>query len=143
AKRRASLVSSVALAEVARSIGLGQHIRLGHGEELTGGRDKSSILADTVEAFIGAAYLSAGADAATDLVLRLIAPRLNDPERFRAAMDPRTSLPKPGARSGRGVPSYLITAGGPDHSTRFHAVVVLGGEEIASGEGSSKKQAEM
>jgi len=143
AKRRASLVSSVALAEVARSIGLGQHIRLGHGEELTGGRDKSSILADTVEAIIGATYLSAGADAATSLVMRLIAPLLEDPERFGAAMDPKTSLQELAARSGRGVPSYLITDSGPDHSKRFHAVVVLGGEEIASGEGSSKKQAEM
>jgi ribonuclease-3 len=143
AKRRASLVSSVALAEVARSIDLGRHIRLGHGEELTGGRDKSSILADTVEAIIGAAYLSAGADAATDLVLRLIAPLLNDPDRFGAAMDPKTSLQELAARSGRGVPSYVITDSGPDHSKRFHAVVVLGGEEIASGEGSSKKHAEM
>ena len=62
AKRRASLVSSVALAEVARSIGLGAHIRLGKGEEQTGGRDKSSILADTVEAIIGAAYLSLGGE---------------------------------------------------------------------------------
>src|SRR6185312_17566833 len=63
AKRRASLVSSVALAEVARTIGLGRFIRLGRGEELTGGRDKSSILADTVEAVIGAAYLDAGGEA--------------------------------------------------------------------------------
>lgn len=143
AKRRASLVSSVALAEVARSIGLGQHIRLGHGEELTGGRDKSSILADTVEAIIGATYLSAGADAATALVLRLITPLLDDPERFGAAMDPKTSLQELAARTGRGVPSYVITDSGPDHSKRFHAVVVLGGEEIASGDGSSKKHAEM
>jgi ribonuclease-3 len=143
AKRRASLVSSVALAEVARSIDLGRHIRLGHGEELTGGRDKSSILADTVEAIIGATYLSAGTDAATNLVMRLIAPLLNDPERFGAAMDPKTSLQELAARSGRGVPSYVITDSGPDHSKRFHAVVVLGGQEIASGEGSSKKHAEM
>ena len=143
AKRRASLVSSVALAEVARSIGLGQHIRLGHGEELTGGRDKSSILADTVEAIIGAVYLSAGADAATALVLRLITPLLEDPERFGAAMDPKTSLQELAARTGRGVPAYVITDSGPDHSKRFHAVVVLGGKEIATGEGTSKKHAEM
>lgn len=143
AKRRASLVSSVALAEVARSIDLGPHIRLGHGEELTGGRDKSSILADTVEAIIGATYLSAGADAATGLVLRLINPLLEDPDRFGAAMDPKTSLQELVARRGRGVPTYVITDSGPDHSKRFHAVVVLGGKEIASGEGTSKKHAEM
>lgn len=143
AKRRASLVSSVALAEVARAIELGRHIRLGHGEELTGGRDKSSILADTVEAIIGAVYLSAGVDAATGLVLRLITPLMEDPERFGAAMDPKTSLQELAARLGRGAPTYVITDSGPDHSKRFHAVVVLGGDEIAAGDGSSKKHAEM
>jgi ribonuclease-3 len=143
AKRRASLVSSVALAEVARTIGLGRFIRLGRGEELTGGRDKSSILADTVEAVIGAAYLDAGGEAATDLVLRLIMPLMDNPERFGAAMDPKTSLQELAATLGRGVPSYVVTDSGPDHSKRFRAVVVLGKEEIASGEGTSKKQAEM
>jgi ribonuclease III len=143
AKRRASLVSSVALAEIARGIGLGKHIRLGHGEELTGGRNKSSILADTVEAVIGAAYIDAGGEAATALVLRLIAPLLTDPGRFGAAMDPKTSLQELSAKLGRGVPSYVVTESGPDHSKAFHAEVVLAGELIASGDGSSKKHAEM
>lgn len=143
AKRRASLVSSTALAEVARSIGLGRHLRLGRGEELTGGRDKSSILADTVEAVIGAAYISAGADAATGLVLRLIEPLLGDPERFGASMDPKTALQEIAAKLGRGVPRYVITDSGPDHSKRFHADVLLGYTLAASGAGSSKKQAEM
>ena len=143
AKRRAALVSSVALAEVARAIGLGRHLRLGRGEELTGGRDKSSILADTVEAIIGAVYLDAGADIATDLVLRLIAPLLEDSSRFGAAMDPKTSLQELAARRGRGLPSYRVTDSGPDHSKRFHATVLIGGEDIAAGEGTSKKQAEM
>jgi ribonuclease-3 len=143
AKRRASLVSSVALAEVARAIGLGAHIRLGKGEELTGGRDKSSILADTVEAIIGAAYLDLGAEQATALVLRLIVPLLEDPERFGAAMDPKTSLQELAARLGRGLPSYQVTDSGPDHSKRFHASVLLGRDVIATGDGSSKKQAEM
>ncbi|MEP6481879.1 MAG: ribonuclease III, partial [Rhodoglobus sp.] len=143
AKRRASLVSSVALAEVARSIGLGEHIRLGKGEEQTGGRDKSSILADTVEAIIGAAYLDLGGDKATQLVLRLIRPLLDDPDRFGAAMDPKTSLQELSARLGSGLPSYRVSDSGPDHSKRFHAVVLLGSREVASGGGSSKKQAEM
>jgi ribonuclease III len=143
AKRRASLVSSVALAEVARSIGLGRYIRLGRGEELTGGRDKSSILADTVEAVIGAAFLDAGAAEATALVLRLIMPLMDNPERFGAAMDPKTSLQELAASLGRGVPSYVVTDSGPDHSKRFHAVVVLAGQEVSSGDGTSKKQAEM
>ena len=143
AKRRASLVSSVALAEVARSIGLGSHIRLGHGEKLTGGDDKSSILADTVEAVIGAVYIDCGADEATAFVLRLILPLMDNPERFGAAMDPKTSLQELAARTGRGIPSYQITDSGPDHSKRFHATVSLGGAPVAAGDGTSKKQAEM
>ena len=143
AKRRASLVSSVALAEVARAIDLGPSLRLGKGEEQTGGRDKSSILADTVEAIIGAAYLDLGGDAATALVLRLIRPLFENPDRFGAAMDPKTSLQELSTRLGRGLPVYAVTDSGPDHSKRFHAVVLLGQEEIASGDGSSKKQAEM
>jgi ribonuclease-3 len=143
AKRRASLVSSVALAEIAVGIDLGSHILLGRGEELTGGRQKSSILADCVEAVIGATYLSAGPDAATALVLRLIAPLLADPERFGAAMDPKTSLQELSTRTGRGLPVYEVRDSGPDHSKRFHATVVVGGSPIATGDGSSKKQAEM
>lgn len=143
AKRRASLVSSVALAEVARTIGLGQYIRLGKGEEQTGGREKSSILADTVEAVIGAAYLDAGGEAATELVLRLIRPLLENPDRFGASMDPKTSLQELAASLGRGLPHYEVSDSGPDHSKRFHAVVLLGSDEIASGDGTSKKHAEM
>jgi ribonuclease-3 len=143
AKRRASLVSSVALAEIARGIGLGAYIRLGRGEELTGGRDKSSILADTVEAILGAAYLSSGPEAARQLVLRLIEPLFENPDRFGAAMDPKTSLQELAARLGRNAPAYRVTDTGPDHSKKFHATVSLGGDEIASGSGSSKKHAEM
>ena len=143
AKRRASLVSSVALAEVARSIGLGAYIRLGRGEELTGGRDKSSILADMVEALIGATYLDLGGETATVLVLRLIRPLLENPNRFGASMDPKTSLQELAARQGRGLPKYQVADSGPDHSKRFHATVLLGTEAIAEGHGSSKKQAEM
>ncbi|MCU1597361.1 MAG: ribonuclease [Glaciihabitans sp.] len=143
AKRRASLVSSVALAEVARSIGLGSHIRLGRGEELTGGSDKSSILADTVEAVIGAVYLDCGPDEATAFVLRLVRPLIENPDRFGASMDPKTSLQEISARLGRGLPSYSVDDSGPDHSKRFHAIVSLAGDEIAAGNGTSKKQAEM
>lgn len=143
AKRRASLVSSVALAEIAVGIDLGSYILLGRGEELTGGRQKSSILADCVEAIIGATYLSLGPDVATALVLRLVAPLLADPDRFGAAMDPKTSLQELSTRTGRGLPVYEVSDSGPDHSKRFHATVIVGGTPIATGDGSSKKQAEM
>lgn len=143
AKRRASLVSSVALAEVARAIGLGQHLKLGKGEELTGGREKSSILADTVEALIGAAYLDLGGEAATALVLRLVDPLMAEPGRFGTAMDPKTTLQELAAQLGLGVPVYTIDDVGPDHSKVFTATVLLADEAIASGDGTSKKQAEM
>mgnify|MGYP002784369615 CR=1 FL=1 len=143
AKRRASLVSSVALAEVARSIGLGEHLKLGKGEELTGGREKSSILADTVEALIGAAYLDLGGEVATALVLRLVDPLLADPDRFGAAMDPKTTLQELAAQLGYRLPVYAISDDGPDHSKIFTATVLLADEPIATGEGTSKKQAEM
>ncbi|MDN4614994.1 ribonuclease III [Leifsonia sp. F6_8S_P_1B] len=143
AKRRASLVSSVALAEVARGIGLGEYLRLGRGENQSGGRDKASILADTVEALIGATYLDRGGEVATALVLRLIEPLLADPDRFGAAMDPKTALQEAAARRGAGAPVYTVTNTGPDHSKTFHATVEVEGVVTASGEGTSKKQAEM
>jgi ribonuclease III len=143
AKRRAALVSSAALAEIARAIDLGPHLRLGRGEELTGGRDKSSILADTMEAIFGAVFLELGPDAATELVLRLEAPLMNDTARFGAAMDPKTTLQELAARLGRGDVAYRLTASGPDHARVFHATVVVGGADIAAGDGTSKKQAEM
>lgn len=143
AKRRASLVSTVALAEIARAVGLGAHIRLGKGEEQTGGRDKSSILADTVEAIIGATYLDLGGDVATALVLRLVAPLIAEPDRFGATMDPKTSLQELAARLGLGQPFYDVTETGPDHSKLFRATVLLAGKSVATGRGSSKKQAEI
>jgi ribonuclease-3 len=142
AKRRASVVSTVALAEVARTIGLGEYVRLGRGEILTGGRDKDSILADTMEALIGATFLSAGPDEATRMVLRLVEPLLADPERYGAAMDPKTSLQEIAARQGLSAPVYRVEATGPDHDRRFIATVTVG-DVVATGPGSSKKQAEM
>ena len=143
AKRRASLVSSAALAEVGRTIGVGPYVLLGRGETMTGGADKPSILADTVEAIIGAVYLDSGGDAATAFVLRLIAPLLDDPERFGAAMDPKTSLQEIAARRSAPPPVYTVTESGPDHNKHFIATVSVGDLVQATGEGSSKKQAEM
>jgi ribonuclease-3 len=143
AKRRASLVSTAALAEIARGIGLGAFVRLGKGEVLTGGRDKSSILADTVEALIGAAYLDTGVESASALVLRLIQPMLADPGHFGISMDPKTSLQETAARLNAGVPVYAVAESGPDHSKVFIATVTVGSSVTATGEGTSKKHAEM
>ncbi|KAA9086912.1 ribonuclease III [Microbacterium radiodurans] len=142
AKRRASVVSTVALAEVARAIGLGDHILLGRGETQTGGRDKDSILADSMEAVIGATFLSAGQDEAQRLVLRLVAPLLADPARYGAAMDPKTSLQELAAHLTLAPPVYRVAASGPDHHRVFTATVTVG-DVAREGIGSSKKQAEM
>jgi ribonuclease-3 len=142
AKRRASVVSTVALAEVARTIGLGRFVKLGRGEQLTGGDDKDSILADTMEALIGATYLSLGQDAATSLVLRLVEPLLDDPDRYGAAIDPKTSLQELAASRGEPAPVYQVTSAGPDHARTFRALVTVG-DLTCEGTGTSKKHAEM
>jgi ribonuclease-3 len=146
AKRRAALVSGAALAGVARGLGLGAFLLLGRGEAASGGAAKASILADAVEAIIGAAYLSAGRDAATELVLRLIAPLEAAPERFGAALDPKTSLQELADRIGAEPPRYEVEGTGPDHARIFVATVTVGGiapAVTARAQGTSKKQAEM
>lgn len=142
AKRRASVVSTVALAEAARTLGIGEFLKLGRGEEQTGGRDKDSILADTTEAIIGATYLSAGPDEATALVHRIIEPLLADPERYGAAVDPKTALQEVAAKLGMTAPVYSIEAEGPDHDRRFTATVCVD-DVCTTGTGTSKKTAEM
>lgn len=142
AKRRSSLVSSVALAEIARGIGLGEHLLLGRGEELTGGREKESILADTVEAVIGQVFLSAGPERATRFVRELIEPLLEDPDRFTVSLDPKTSLQELASSLGLEQPGYDVTGSGPDHDRTFTAVVFLGTVR-GEGTGKSKKAAEI
>jgi len=142
AKRRASLVSTLALADIARGIGLGEFLRLGKGEERTGGADKSSILADTLEAVLGACFIANGPEPARDLVLRLVETLMDDPDRFGLAMDPKTALQELVVARGLGEVAYRIEARGPDHARVFTAVAVVGDAELGTGEGSSKKAAE-
>lgn len=143
AKMRAAVVSTAALAEVGQAIGLGRFIRLGKGEEQTGGRGKASILADTMEALFGAVYLDRGHQAATDLVMRLVGPLLGETERFGAAMDPKTHLQEAAAARGASAPQYEVSSTGPDHNRRFTATVTVDDVVTATGEGTSKKHAEM
>ncbi|MGO1737339.1 MAG: ribonuclease III [Leucobacter sp.] len=142
AKRRAALVSTVALAEIARGIDIGASLRLGKGEELTGGRNKDSILADTVEAVIGAVFISTDPATANDFVLDLIAPLLADPDRFTYALDPKTSLQMVAAKFGLPHPPYTTVGTGPDHDRRYRSRVSLA-EITGEGEGTSKKAAEL
>lgn len=142
AKRRASLVSSAALAEVARSLHLGDALLLGKGEQQTGGRDKGSILADTLEAVIGAVYLDRGPAEATQFIHSLMASLLEDPTRFTTALDPKTSLQEIAAALGEPPPSYTVSGEGPDHDRVFTATVAVN-SFVGSGTGTSKKAAEI
>ena len=143
AKRRAGLVSTVALASIARRLGLGPHIRLGRGEVRTHGAEKASILADAVEALIGAAFLSAGSEEAEAMVLRLVMPIADDPESTGAVTDPKTALQELAARRGAAAPVYTVTAEGPEHARVFSAVVDVVPLGSGAGAGTSKKQAEV
>ena len=142
AKLRAAVVNMRALADVARTVGLGDHVLLGRGEEATGGRDKASILADTMEAVIGTVYLSAGLPAAATLVHHLLDPLMAQSATLGAGLDWKTSLQELAAASTLGAPEYRVDEEGPDHEKTFHARAVVGDEVLGEGDGRSKKEAE-
>ena len=142
AKLRAAVVNMRALADVARELQLGAFVRLGRGEEGTGGRDKSSILADTLEAVIGAVYFECGLPQASDLVHRLFDPVISRSAGLGAGLDWKTSLQELTASGFLGVPVYEVSESGPDHQKFFRATVSVGGRSYGSGEGRSKKEAE-
>jgi ribonuclease III len=142
AKLRAAVVNMRALADVGRNLDIGSHVRLGRGEESTGGRDKSSILADTLEALLGAVYLDRGLDEAGALVHRLFDPLIEEAATLGAGLDWKTSLQELTATGGLGVPEYVVSESGPDHEKVFKAVVQVAGEPYGTGSGRSKKEAE-
>lgn len=141
AKTRATLVNSATLAEVGRSAGLGELLRLGRGEVASGGRDKSSILADAVEAVIGAVYLDGGIGAAGDVVTRLLGSRLDVAASAPGHTDFKTRLQEMVARLGFDPPVYDMTTSGPAHDKLFEAEVHAG-TASGVGTGSTKKDAE-
>ena len=142
AKVRASVVSAAALAEVAVELGLGETLRLGKGEDASGGREKPSILADATEAVIGAVYLDGGWNAASDLVLGLLGDRIADAAAGPGGQDYKTRLQELAARTYEVLPEYEVVDDGPDHAKRFFAAVTVGDRRFGGGEGRSKKQAE-
>ena len=145
AKLRASVVNMHALARVARQLGsggLGSFLLLGRGEELTGGRDKASILADGLEAVIGAVYLEHGIETARELVHRLFDQLLQEAPLRGAGLDWKTSLQELTAANGLGVPEYQVEEQGPDHRKEFTATVIVAGKSYGNGEGTTKKEAE-
>lgn len=141
AKVRAAVVSRGTLSEVAGVLDLGSHIELSTSEEATGGREKDSILADGVEAVIGAVYLDGGLDPARSMIVRLWADRVAERAKRPGVKDYKTRLQELVARQGKR-PVYRVKGAGPDHSRRFTAVVSVNGTDYGAGEGRSKKQAE-
>ena len=142
AKIRAAVVNTHVLAEVARELELGDMVLLGRGEDSSGGRDKASILANTVEALIGAVYLDKGWDAAVGLVLQLLDTRIAEAAAGPGAEDFKTRLQELVIRRAGSLPRYEVNGTGPDHARRYTARVFVGGAPAGSGEGRSKKDAE-
>ena len=142
AKLRAAIVNAQALAEVARSLDLGSLVRLGKGEEQSGGRDKASILADALEAVFGAVYLDAGLDESRSLIERLFRPLMEAYARGEGERDYKTILQELASRELRTMPEYRLEERGPDHEKEFTATVFLNGEPLGTGVGKSKKEAE-
>ena len=142
AKLRASVVNAIVLAEVADDLDLGASLLLGKGEDATGGRRKSSILSDALEAVIGAVYLDGGWEPAERLVMRLVGERIAEYAEGPGGSDYKTRIQELAAREFEQLPVYRVVGDGPDHAKSFTAEVIIGGELRGSGVGRSKKLAE-
>ena len=142
ARLRASVVNTSALADIARKVGLGEHLRLGKGEEASGGRNKASLLADSFEAVIGAVYLERGIDAVTEALMPLFTTALDEVVAGGMTFDAKTGLQEAAVRAHGEVPVYRVASSGPDHDKVFTAHVFIAGDAYGSGTGRSKKEAE-
>lgn len=142
AKVRASLVNSESLAEVAAELELGSALLLGKGEAASGGREKPSILADALEAVLGAVYLDGGLGAVSALVMRLFGDRIEEAAAGPGGQDFKTRLQELAARKFDRLPRYIVEEEGPDHAKQFFARVDVGSDTLGRGAGRSKKQAE-
>ncbi|MGH9226040.1 MAG: ribonuclease III [Acidimicrobiales bacterium] len=142
AQVRASVVNSAALAETAEGLGIGDYLLLGKGEDASSGREKPTILADAMEAVIGAVYLDGGWEAAEELVLTVLGERIREAAAGPGASDYKTRLQELASRQFDQLPKYEVEGTGPDHAKHFTARVILDGRELGTGQGRSKKQAE-
>ncbi len=142
ARRRAELVSTVMLAEVARGLELGPRIHLGRGEEATGGRNKPSILADALEALFGAVYLDGGLEVVAAFILELFRDRISDVAAEEFTTDHKSRLQELAAQRYGELPVYELAGSGPEHAKTFTAEVTVDGSVAGTGEGRTKKEAE-
>ena len=141
ARLRASVVNTEALADLARSLEIGPHVRLGKGEAASGGRSKPSILANTVEALIGAVYIERGVEAVTEALTPLLGAAVEE-SIAAGGYSAKNELQEVAVRAAGAAPSYRVAASGPDHDKRFTARVYVDGEAYGVGHGRSKKEAE-
>lgn len=142
AKLRSSSVNMGVLARIARDVDLGENLLLGKGEELSGGRNKDSILGDSLEAVLGAAYLECGMDQVCKVIEGLFAAHIREEFACGVLRDFKTSLQELSAQLLGAVPEYRLASSGPDHSKSFEANVYIQGKRLGVGTGRSKKQAE-
>lgn len=143
AKMRAVIVSSAILAEVAKRNNLGNYLFLGKGEEMTGGRERDSILADTMEAIFGALYLDQGFQKVSSFILKQLSVDINNVAAGNHIQDYKTMLQEVIQESGNLRPEYeVIDEEGPDHNKIFQVAVKIDQDSLGSGKGSSKKEAE-
>lgn len=143
-KSRARLVNAHSLQTAARRLGLGDHLRLGHGEEKTGGRDKQTLLADAFEAVLAAVYLDAGLSAAREVLRRtLFEQAVDGGEERMDESDRKSALQELLQSRGQTPAEYrVVKESGPDHQKIFEMEVWVNGARLASAEGSTKKEAE-
>jgi len=139
---RRSVVNMHALADIARQLGIGEFLLLGKGEDAAGGRDKSSILADALEALIGAVYLDAGSVAAHRVVRFLMENLIEEAIPHLEMFDAKTRLQELCARLNLAAPVYEVEGEGPDHERLFTATVLVNGKRHGLGDGRTKKAAE-
>ncbi len=138
---RKSVVNANALAEVAIDLGIGEFLMLGKGEDGAGGRSKTSILSDALEAVIGAVYIDAGPQVTHEVVTALMGKRIVDAVGGLDRLDSKTRLQELAAQLGVSV-HYAVEDEGPDHDKLFFATVIVGDRKLGHGEGKSKKAAE-
>jgi ribonuclease-3 len=139
---RSGVVNMKALAQIAREIKLGSYLRIGKGEESTNGRDKNSILADSLEALVGAIYLQHGYEKTAEIILNWMKPSLDSVLTLGAALDAKTALQELAASMNLASPEYEISESGPDHDKSFIATALVGSERFETGQGKSKREAE-
>ncbi len=140
---RSALVKTTSLAAVAESIGLGQKLMMSKGEEATGGRSNPSLLADTLEAVVGALYLDQGFEAAEKFLAENLFITVDTILKEKLYKDPKSELQEKVQAKGKDTPSYsVLSESGPDHNKEFTVSVSVGGVELARGSGKSKQQAQ-